>query len=148
MQIHSQPSEFRNLMIRPNPGAFFHFLSIFLIPPHHLFPQPSFWALPSGAGALEMDSALVLQPRGLECEPGTTAADCRIIYAALLWLFFFICLWWAPWPLKHVTAIKRGVISKNCNLQRLAWRCTSVEQSKLKGMLAYVGLVEKPINLS
>lgn len=146
MQIHSQPSEFRNLMIRPNPGAFhplffFFFQSLtFLsfplsIPPHHLFPQPSFWALPSGAGALEMDPALVLQPRGLECEPGTTAADCRIIYAALLWLFFsFLCLWWAPWPLKHVPAIKRCVISKNCNLQRLAWRCTSVGQSKLKEM--------------
>lgn len=45
------------------------------------------------------------------------------------------------------------VLSKNCNLQRQAWRCTSVEQSKLKGGWRRVCVcggahVEKPINLS
>lgn len=106
MQIHPQPSEFRNLMIRPNPGAFhppsrsapfffffpqsLTFLSFPLSAPHSSSPLISpapLLALPSGAGAPEMDSALVCdhgEGGGLEWESGTTAADSRIIYAALL----------------------------------------------------------------
>ncbi len=139
MQIHPQPSEFRNLMIRPNPGAFYppcffnlwlfsHFLSLFPISPHHLFPQLCNWFC-----------HLVLMPRrwtqlwfatvglrvqawhhgcwfqnNLHCAAVTHfASDGHRDHSSM-------CLQLSV------------VLSKNCNLQRQAWRCTSAEQRKLK----------------
>lgn len=135
MQIHPQPSEFRNLMIRHSAfhtqisNFFPHFLSLLLatlchFPPQlclclcHLVPMPKRWT-----------RLWFLQPGGLEWEPGIAAADSRIIYAALLRLILPLMGYRSHSSMCLQLSV---VLTKNCNLRRQAWRCTSVEQSKLK----------------
>lgn len=122
MQIHPQPAEFRNLMIRLNPSAFHpisdfsHISALYSSSLFAIFLQALLLALPSGASTQEMDSTLVFnQGEGRGCSEwqlGTTAADSRIIFAALTYSG-------SDGHCDHSSMCLQlsVMLSKNCNLQ-------------------------------
>lgn len=140
MQIHPQPFEFRNLMIRLNTNAFH---PLFSISDFSLISSLDFsflLAIFSLSNSSVTGSAIWCwcpwDGLGSGLQPGELKVGA---WHGCCWFQNNLCCaavthFASDGHRDHSSMCLQlsVLLSKNCNLQRQAWRCTSLEQSKLK----------------